>query len=198
MSRVQVDAHAGSNLTMHDLDLLAARRLALVNAGLLKPEWSGLPDRARGRGESAREAAHAVIRHFGYLQLDSIPISGARTHSIVLHSRLNGFDASLGEELLQPGEPLVEYLAHAACWIPMELYPHYEFRRREKRVKSEYHEVLDANPGLADAVLKQVREEGPLRTGDLAALLRPKRPLAQVGLVHDHHIMQQLLVDARG
>ena len=79
-----------------------ARRLALVRAGLLKPEWTGLPKRATGRTQRARQAAHRIIRRFGYLQLDTVAIAGARSHAIVLLSRLDGLDHELAEELLRP------------------------------------------------------------------------------------------------
>lgn len=65
-----------------------ARRLALARAGLLKPEWTGLPKRATGLKLRARKAAHRIIRRFGYLQLDTVSIAGARSHAIVLLSRL--------------------------------------------------------------------------------------------------------------
>src|SRR6185295_11756463 len=97
-----------SGVTAHDvigetISLRAARRLALARAGLLAPAYTGLPARA-GRGEAAaRRAAHAVIGRFGYLQLDTVSVAGARSHSIVLLSRLAGFAPRLAEELLQPG-----------------------------------------------------------------------------------------------
>ena len=48
-------------------------------------------------------------RRFGYLQLDTVSIAGARSHAIVLLSRLEGFDHELAEALLRPREPLFEY-----------------------------------------------------------------------------------------
>src|SRR5688500_9257320 len=118
---------------MDTLSLRAARRLALARAGLLSPETTGLPRRARGHGPSAFAAAHAVIGRFGYLQLDTVSVAGARSHTIVLLSRLEGLAASVGEELLTPGAPVFEYWGHEASWIPLALYPAFEFRRREFR-----------------------------------------------------------------
>ena len=34
-------------------------------------------------------------------------------------SRLEGFDPTLAEDLLQPGEPVFEYWGHAASYLPM-------------------------------------------------------------------------------
>ena len=72
---------------METLDVVRARRLALASAGLLKPEWNGLPA-ANVAARRARQAVHQVIGHFGYLQLDTVSIAGARSHALVLHSRL--------------------------------------------------------------------------------------------------------------
>ncbi len=153
---------------MDRLDLKSARRLALARAGLLKPEWTGFPARAHGRGKRARDGAHAVIRRFGYLQLDSIPVAGARTHGIVLLSRLEGFDPQLAEELLQPGEPLFEYWGHEASWIPIELYPAFGFRRKEYREKHPWFgDILTQHPELTREMLRLVEERGPIRSLDL-------------------------------
>jgi len=145
----------------------AARRLALCRAGLIKPEWTGMPGRAAGRGKRAREAAHRIIRRFGYLQLDTVSIAGARSHAIVLHSRLEGFDLELAEELLQPGEPIFEYWGHEASWIPIELYPVFGFRRQEFRHHPWWGDLLGQHPEVAADLLRRIRDEGPLRSLDM-------------------------------
>jgi len=147
-----------------ELSVREARRLALVRAGLLKPAWSSLPRRAAGRGKRARDAANAVVRHFGYLQLDTVSIAGARSHAIVLMSRLEGIDPALGEELLRPGEPLFEYWGHEASWIPLGLYPAFGFRRREFRHHPWWGDVLKQHPRVARRLRRRIREEGPLRS----------------------------------
>ncbi len=144
-----------------------ARRLALCRAGLLKPEWTGMPRRAAGRGKRAREAAHRVIRRFGYLQLDTVSIAGARSHAIVLLSRLDGFDPELAEELLQPGEPLFEYWGHEASWIPIELYPVFGFRREEFQHHPWWGDLVGQHPQVAADLLRRIRDDGPLRSLDM-------------------------------
>jgi len=144
-----------------------ARRLALARAGLLAPRWSGLPARARGATAPARRAAHAVIERFGYLQLDTVSIAGARSHALVLMSRLEGLDPALGEDLLRPGAPLFEYWGHEASWLPMSLYPHLAFRRRAFRRHPWWGDLLGQHPREADALLRRIRDEGPLRSADL-------------------------------
>jgi uncharacterized protein len=149
------------------LSVRAARRLALARAGLLTPETTGLPRRARGRGPTAFTAAVDVIRRFGYLQLDTVSVAGARSHTIVLLSRLEGLDAGVGEELLRPGAPLFEYWGHEASWIPLELYPAFEFRRREFRHHPWWGDLVSAHPKVAATLRRRIRDDGPLRSVDM-------------------------------
>ena len=149
------------------ISIAQARRLALHSAGLLRPALSGLPERAGARASLARERCHRIIEHFGYLQLDSVAVSGARTHSIVLASRLAGLDAALGETLLRPGAPLFEYWGHEACWLPMSLYPCFAWRRRQYQVHPWWGDVLNEHPGVARALLRRIEHEGALRSIDL-------------------------------
>ena len=151
---------------METLTIRQARRLALARAGLLKPEWTGMPRSARGRGPSARRACHEIIRRFGYLQLDSIGIAGARTQGLVLMSRLDGLDPSLVEDLLQPGEPFFEGLGHEACWQPLEDWRLFAFRRRELRERPRWGVLVAENRKVADEILGRIRDEGPLRSLD--------------------------------
>jgi len=151
----------------YTLDTKAVRRLALAKAGLLRPELTGLPGRP-GRGERRRrDAALAVIRRFGYLQLDTVSVAGARSHALVLLSRFPDFPADLGERLLQPGEPLFEYWGHEACWMPLALYPLFGFRRRGIRRSDWWARAMDGRRPLARELLRRVREDGPLRSADL-------------------------------
>lgn len=143
------------------------RRLALARGGLLGPRWTGLPARAAGAGARARAAAHAVIGRFGYLQLDTVSAAGARSHALVLLSRLDGMEARLGEELLVPGAPLFEYWGHAASWLPLDLHPALAFRRKAFRRHPWWGDVLGENRGLADALLRRARDGGPFRSADL-------------------------------
>ena len=152
---------------MESIDVAMARRLALARAGLLKPEWTGLRDRAPKGEQAAREAAHAVVRRFGFLQLDTVSITGARSHTIVLLSRLKGLDPALGESLLRPRAPLFEYWGHEASWIPMELYPNFEFRRRALAVHPWWGDLIREHPKVTARLRKRIREEGPLRSVDM-------------------------------
>lgn len=128
-----------------------------------------------GGGARARRACHAVLEHLGYLQLDSIAVTGARTHGIVLASRLDGLDAGVAETLLAPGEPVFEYWGHEASWLPLALYPALGFRRREYRRHPWWGDFIGAHRPLADWMLDRIGRDGPLRSADLDDAALPPR-----------------------
>ncbi len=159
---------------MTTISVRMARRLALCRAGLLKPEWSapldgsaGITGRAGTGARNPRRAAHAVIDRFGYLQLDTVSVAGARSHAIVLMSRLPLVGAELGESLLRPGEPTFEYWGHEVCWLPLSLYPVMGWRRRRFRLHPWWGDVMGAHPELVDEIMKRIRDGGPLKSSDL-------------------------------
>ncbi|MCU0290888.1 MAG: winged helix DNA-binding domain-containing protein [Thermoanaerobaculaceae bacterium] len=152
---------------MESLTIRAARRLALCRAGLLKPTWAGFPVRAPAREPLARLGAHQVIARFGYLQLDTVSVAGARSHALVLLSRLQGFDPALAEALLQPGEPLFEYWGHEASWLPLDLYPVLAFRRRELVHHPWWGDLVGRHPEVAEGLRRRIRDGGPLRSAEM-------------------------------
>jgi len=153
---------------MYSLSLPEARRLALARAGLLKPEWTHFPARIPKQAKRARTATHRIIEYFGYLQLDTVSIAGARSHAIVLLSRLKGFDPKFAETLLQAGEPLFEYWGHEASWLPMSLYPVFAFRRKAFAHHPWWGgDLISEHPKVAEDLRRRIRDEGPLRSIDM-------------------------------
>ena len=152
---------------MESIGVREARRLALARAGLLKPEWTGLPTMVRGSALEKRRAVHQVIQCFGYLQLDTVSIAGARSHAIVILSRLKGIDPSIVEDLLRPAEPLFEYWGHEASWLPIELYPVFDFRRKAFKHHPWWGDLIGQHPKVAENLRRRIREEGPLRSVDM-------------------------------
>ncbi|MFT4704502.1 MAG: hypothetical protein ACI81R_002207 [Bradymonadia bacterium] len=142
-----------------------ARRLALHRSGLLgRSEW---PRRTSGHVATA----HAIqaVTELGYLQLDTIPISGARSHGLVLASRLPGYATAHAEDLLGESDALFEYWGHEVSWLPISLYGAMAFRRAQFRERPWWKTIVDGNQKWVDTVLERITEEGPLGSRDFAS-----------------------------
>jgi len=136
--------------------LAVARRLAISKqrlAGVRRP-----PD------------AHGilqVVQDIGRLQLD--PTSAvARSHLLVLQSRLGQYDPAELTQLLEVERALFEYRAYI---VPTLDYPIYRARMRRfpagdsKRAR-DIREWMRANGGLKRTILRQLQRRGALRLRD--------------------------------
>ncbi|MGW1886773.1 winged helix-turn-helix domain-containing protein [Streptomyces sp. NPDC001970] len=128
-----------------------ARRIALRAQGFL-----GAPDRRGG--------VRGVLRHLGAVQLDTISVL-ARSHELIPYARLGAVGRKTVEDAYWTETHAFEYWSHAACILPVEEWPHFAFRRRAYRSRPHwYHDLPD---GAYDAVIKQLRAEGPLTATEL-------------------------------
>ncbi|MBU7598666.1 winged helix DNA-binding domain-containing protein [Streptomyces sp. P38-E01] len=130
-----------------------ARRIALRAQGLL-----GAPDRAAG--------VRGVLRALGAVQLDTISVL-ARSHELVPYARLGSVPRSTVEAAYWSGTTSFEYWSHAACILPIEEWPLFAFRRRERRAAGRrWHTLPDADAVCA-RVLDHLRGEGPCTASEL-------------------------------
>ncbi|MFC8272082.1 winged helix-turn-helix domain-containing protein [Streptomyces sp. NPDC057271] len=128
-----------------------ARRIALRAQGFL-----GAPDRRAG--------VRGVLRHLGQVQLDTISVL-ARSHELIPYARLGAVGRTTVEEAYWTDVHAFEYWSHAACILPVEEWPLFAFRRRAYRSRPQwYHPLPD---GAYDAVIKQLRTEGPQTATEL-------------------------------
>ncbi|AKH82715.1 cytoplasmic protein [Streptomyces sp. CNQ-509] len=130
-----------------------ARRIALRAQGLL-----GAPDRRAG--------ARGVLRRLGAVQLDTISVL-ARSHELVPYARLGAIGREAVESAYWSGTTAFEYWSHAACILPIEEWPLFAFRRRDRRARGyRWHRLQDPE-GSRAAVVDRLRAEGPLTSTDL-------------------------------
>ncbi len=109
------------------------------------------------------------MARLGYLQLDTIPISGARSHGLVLASRLPGYRTGDAESLLGSSENLFEYWGHEVSWLPLALYGAMEFRRQNFRQDNWWQDIAKNHPEWITEVLRRIEAEGPLSSRDFAS-----------------------------
>lgn len=110
-----------------------------------------------------------VIRQIQCVQLDSVA-SVERNHHLVLAARVGpGFKPHWHNDMLAQGQ-LFEYMANAACILPIEDYPLYECIRRHYRQSRA--EQLETYRPVAESVLARIKEEGPLASSDFVSAER--------------------------
>ena len=138
------------------LSLAQARALQLAAMGLLTP-----PVRRAKKGDVL-----AAIRSMNVLQIDTIHIV-ARSPYLVLWSRLGNYQPTWLDELLAEGA-LFEYWSHAACFLPIEDYPHYrrQMLHLEAAGSGLSAQRLAADPLAHIELVEHVRETGPVRASD--------------------------------
>ena len=140
----------------------AARRLAILAQRLAGP----LP-RRRADLAAVRDVAEAL----GCLQLDPTP-AVARSHLLVLHSRLGNVDPLLVDELAYVERSLFEYWAHEASLVcaadapvhrwAMRTWPWQDSPGARRRLA-----FLKAEAPFRDYVLARLESEGPLPAGEI-------------------------------
>jgi len=111
----------------------------------------------RGRTDDVAEA----VRRLSCVQLDSIS-TVERAHRLTLTSRLGGYPPGTVSRLLEEGR-LVEYWAHEACLLPVEYWP---LLKRRMGEHPWWGDLIRREPELADRVLGEIRERGPLGSRD--------------------------------
>ena len=136
-----------------------ARRIALWAQGLSGSAPRGAPvDRVR-----------AVLDRLGAVQLDTICVL-ARSHELVAYARLGALSREAIDEAYWDGQTAFEYWSHAACILPVRMWPWFAFRRRAYRRRGwRWHQVPMAT---VDAVRARLRTDGPLTTRELGGAKR--------------------------
>jgi uncharacterized protein YcaQ len=106
-----------------------------------------------------RDGALEVVRRWGSVQFDPIAIAG-RSHDLVLHARVAGYEPQWADELYERREIFEAYNKGLSLVLTDE-YPWFRggFAARSQR-------VLDANQDVAGRVLDQLRADGPLSALD--------------------------------
>ncbi|HTE19179.1 MAG TPA: crosslink repair DNA glycosylase YcaQ family protein [Armatimonadota bacterium] len=135
------------------ISLAGARALLLAAQGLDQPH-----------PVAGKEDVLASVRRMGALQIDTIHVV-ARSHLLVLWSRLGAFEPRWLDELLAEGA-LFEYWSHAACFLPTEDFRLYRPAMLHRRADSTREGWLQQHSEVAERVLERIRREGPVRAAE--------------------------------
>ena len=155
-----------SDITMDKISIVTARQVMLKAQGLDR-----LPERPAVKADLLE-----AVRRMSVLQLDTIHVV-ARSHYIVLWSRLGDYPPEWLDELLVEGA-LFEYWSHAMCLLPIEDYPLYR-RRMLDAIQSRVWPMkwavnfLQENPEIVERVRTHLQENGAVRSAEFENKSRP-------------------------
>ena len=149
-------------MTKRTISKTTARRLAITRQRLAGEQPPPTP-----------EGIMEVVRDLGCLQLD--PISAvARSHLLVLWSRLGAYKPADLDKLIYEERHLFEYWAHVASIVLTEDYPVHHWRMRqygrgegEDGWSERVREWLATNQVLYDFILAEITEKGALMSRQL-------------------------------
>jgi uncharacterized protein len=143
------------------ISLPALRRLVISSQGYV----------ARPRRADADDVDDA-IRQAMCIQLDTVT-AVERSHRIAIATRAGIYPRDTVPKLLREGR-IIENWTHALCLTPAEDWPLYEWARARMRDGAPWHgDVRARYPGLAERVLDEIRERGPLGSKDFEGKADP-------------------------
>jgi uncharacterized protein len=155
------------------ISLTRARRIALAAQGFGRPR----PARPPNAGQIA-----ALVSRLGALQLDSVNVF-LRAHYMPVFSRLGPYDRSRLDRIAGHGEGpidrrLVEYWAHEASLIPVELHPLFRWRMADVDGEAwgSISRVIREQPDLVADTLELIARNGPIRARDTGVKRSAPRP----------------------
>ncbi|HKB20417.1 MAG TPA: crosslink repair DNA glycosylase YcaQ family protein [Gaiellaceae bacterium] len=146
---------------MRTISIPALRRLVISAQGYVP--------RARRAGADDVEGA---IRRAMCIQLDTVT-AVERSHRIAIATRAGIYPRDTVPGLLREGR-VIENWTHALSLVPADDWPLYDWARQRMRDGAPWHgDVRSRYPGLAERVLDEIRERGPLGSKDFAGKADP-------------------------
>jgi uncharacterized protein len=143
------------------ISITALRRLVIAAQGYMP----------RTRRADADDV-EAAIRRAMCIQLDTVT-AVERSHRIAISTRVGLYPRDTVSLLLRQGR-IIENWTHALCLVPAEDWPLYWWARARMRDGVPWHGDVKARyPELAERVLDEIRERGPLGSRDFTGKADP-------------------------
>ncbi len=134
-----------------------ARRIALVAQGFRDPRHTTPTMRTFSR----------TLARTGVLQIDSVNVL-QRAHYMPLFSRMGPYDTGMLKRASEKApRRVVEYWAHVAAYMPVELWPYMRLRMDGYRERGHAWTQEKASAQLVDSLISEIRDEGPKTSRDL-------------------------------
>jgi uncharacterized protein len=131
----------------------AVRRMAVAAQGYACRDRVATPERVA-----------AEIDRLSAVQLDSIS-AVERAHRLTLMARVGRYPRGTVSQLIRDGR-VFEYWAHEACLLPIADWPLWRSRMVQSPDHPWWGSIIADDPGLADRVMGEIRERGPLGSRD--------------------------------
>ena len=139
------------------IDRAQARRIALAAQGFAD----------RRRATPTLRTFSRTLARTGVLQIDSVNVL-QRAHYMPLYSRMGPYDTGLLQRAAEHApRRIVEYWAHVAAFMPVELWPLMQHRMRAYRGRGHEWSSMRHDQKLVASLLAEVRERGPSTARDL-------------------------------
>ncbi len=108
-----------------------------------------------------------TIDRTGLLQIDSVNVL-QRAHFMPLYSRMGPYDVGLLDRAAgKAPRRLVEYWAHCAAYMPVDLWPVMSHRMQDHASRGHEWFGLPEDPGLPTALLREIEQGGAATARDL-------------------------------
>ncbi len=146
-----------------ELSSVEARRIALAAQGFTDPRPAGRIDRRHLR---------RVVDRMGVIQIDSVNVL-VRSQELPLFARLGPHPRSLIHDASRDGE-LFEYWVHEASHAPAELHPLMRWKMNGEHQWKAVTRLQQRRPRFVADVLRRIRDDGPIVSGELAQRVGPK------------------------
>lgn len=142
---------------MQSLSRVQARRIALVAQGFRDPRHTVPTMRTFNR----------TLARTGVLQVDSVNVL-VRAHYMPLFSRMGPYDVDLlHRAAMNKPRRIVEYWAHVAAYMPVDLWPYMRHRMRSYEARGHEWTAIRHRPELVESLVEEVREAGASTSRDL-------------------------------
>src|SRR4029434_7666189 len=107
----------------------------------------------------------ATVARLSAIQIDSVNVL-ARAHYLPTFSRYGAYPMAALDDLAHRHRELFEYWGHAACFLPMDLYPLLRWRM-DNQIEA-WGRVSKKQLAFMEAIRREIADRGPLAAGEIS------------------------------